>query len=254
MSLLLLGVGGRAFDPLSVSPYQWLDADVLTSLWQDTTATTPVAASNDVVKRWDDLSGNNRHFLQATTGKAALYQAGLLNGHAVVDSDLTDDIMATASGYSLSTGFIISVLFRQTSNPDDGGKIFGRNQAGVTWPDYEIEWNGPMLGSDLPRCGMGGSAGDFRVATGTTVASVNSNYVMTGTWNGSNVTVRLNGAQQGSTAATNYNNGTDVNHLFRGVDGAGFASGTAIQSLIVCPFSAANLAAVEGYHLARGGI
>lgn len=51
----------------------WLDPGQLSSLWQDTAATTPVTAAGQSVARIDDLSGNGNHFIQPTSGNRPTY-------------------------------------------------------------------------------------------------------------------------------------------------------------------------------------
>ncbi|HEY9819101.1 MAG TPA: hypothetical protein V6D20_25310 [Candidatus Obscuribacterales bacterium] len=70
---LLRGAGDfvpPAFDPVSLfggGEFGGLyDPSDLSTLWQDTAATTPVTADGQVVRRMDDLSGNANHMTEAT--------------------------------------------------------------------------------------------------------------------------------------------------------------------------------------------
>lgn len=64
--IALLGAKLRAF---------WL-YDEPSHLWQDTSGTTPVANDSDPIGRVDDLSGNGKHLLQATSGNQPAYRTG----------------------------------------------------------------------------------------------------------------------------------------------------------------------------------
>lgn len=80
----------------------WFDASDLSTLFQNSTLATPVAANSDPVGGWKDKSGNNNHALQATDAKRPLYKTGVLNSQAGILSDGSDDCLQV-SGLSLST-------------------------------------------------------------------------------------------------------------------------------------------------------
>lgn len=91
------GAGGWAgFSPRDISGLNlWVSADERTSLFQDSTFTTPVTASAQPVGGWQDLSGNGNHVIQAVAAARPTYQtAQANNGLAVVRFDGDDDRLA----------------------------------------------------------------------------------------------------------------------------------------------------------------
>jgi len=64
-----------SFSPTDIAGlYGWYDASVLSSLYQDSGRTTPVAVDGDPVGAWSDRSGNNRH-LTAAGGVRPTYKS-----------------------------------------------------------------------------------------------------------------------------------------------------------------------------------
>ena len=70
--------------------FLWLDANDLSTLFQDSAGTTAVTSNNDPVGRWADKSGSGRHFLQATSGSRPLYKTNQ-DGTPGVKFDEVDD-------------------------------------------------------------------------------------------------------------------------------------------------------------------
>lgn len=100
----LSGLFGAVFNPASLNNLQlWLDASDLATLWQDTGATTPAAASTDPIKRLNDKSGNSRN---ATNGNAGLFP--LLNIHSDGKNEILFD---GVNDYLLTTSFVVSQPF-----------------------------------------------------------------------------------------------------------------------------------------------
>lgn len=62
--------------------------------WYD--AQTIQGAADSAVAQWNDLSGHNRHLVQATSGAQPLYRTAGLNGHPSVQFDGTNDVMRAA--------------------------------------------------------------------------------------------------------------------------------------------------------------
>jgi len=63
----------------------WWDASDISTLFQDSAATTPVASDTDPVGYWGDKSGNARHGKQTTAGNRPTYAAAHLNGLGGID-------------------------------------------------------------------------------------------------------------------------------------------------------------------------
>lgn len=77
----------------------WWDALTSSSLWQDT-AGTVAAGVGDPVGRWDDLSGNGRHFIQATAGRRPTRQASNLLFNSASPNWLSCAAQAASALYS----------------------------------------------------------------------------------------------------------------------------------------------------------
>lgn len=90
-SLPLLGAGPSSpgWSPAALSPLAWYKPDASHARWKDT-AGTLAAVNGDALARVDDLSGNGRHLLQATSSKRPLAAATCLT------CDGVDDNMAAA--------------------------------------------------------------------------------------------------------------------------------------------------------------
>lgn len=94
------------FTPKSISGLAlWCDAGRLDTLTID---------GANKVSQWNDLSGNNRHFTQATADAQPLYVSAQLNGRAVVKTDGTDDFMQSgALGLSGDQQMSLFVVFKR---------------------------------------------------------------------------------------------------------------------------------------------
>lgn len=74
----------------------WYDPSDLSSMFQDTAGTVPVAADGDPVGRINDKSGNGKHLLQATAGARPLYKT--LGGLSWLFFDGIDDRLVVTMG------------------------------------------------------------------------------------------------------------------------------------------------------------
>jgi hypothetical protein len=86
-----------SFNPLSLSPSAWYDFSDLSTLFQDTAATSPVTADGQSVARVNDKSGNGRHLTQATAGFRPLYKTS--GGLSWLESDGVDDVLKPATQF-----------------------------------------------------------------------------------------------------------------------------------------------------------
>lgn len=86
---------GAAFDPSDLFASSevgfWFDASDLSTLWQDTAATSAVTADGQSVARADDKSGNGAHSTQTTGSRRPLYKTS--GGVHWVLFDGVDDLM-----------------------------------------------------------------------------------------------------------------------------------------------------------------
>jgi hypothetical protein len=103
----------RGFNPLSLSPALWLDANDASTLYDATTGGSLVTADG-AVARWEDKSGNARHATQATSGARPLRKAAVQNGRDVVRFD-GGDVLVTPS-FS-TAGFVSGSTILVVTNP-----------------------------------------------------------------------------------------------------------------------------------------
>jgi len=89
----LSGASKSTFNPLSLSPSLYLDASNSSSLFQDTSGTTPASANNAPVGRWNDLSGNGNNVTQGTANAKPLLKTSIQNGNNVVRFDGVNDLL-----------------------------------------------------------------------------------------------------------------------------------------------------------------
>ena len=69
----------------------WLDADDISTLYQDSGKTTAVTSDDDPVGAWADKSGNGYDLLQTANDERPLYKTSIQNSLPVLRFDGTDD-------------------------------------------------------------------------------------------------------------------------------------------------------------------
>ena len=86
-----------AFTPSSISGLQlWLDASASETLFDGTTGGSPVAADG-AVARWEDRSGNARHYTQATAGNRPARRLAAQGGRDAIGFDGSNDSLLRSS-------------------------------------------------------------------------------------------------------------------------------------------------------------
>ena len=77
----------------------WLDGDqsVTQSLFDATSGGSAVTTNGGSVARWEDKSGNGRHFVQSSAPVRPTLSTAARNGRSVVTFDATDDYMISAA-------------------------------------------------------------------------------------------------------------------------------------------------------------
>lgn len=251
MSLLLLGVGGATFNPLSLSPTAWYDDLDISTLFQDSALTTPVTANNDPVGGRKDKSGNGWHATQATSGLRGQYHASALNGKPGVKQDGTDDFWTLASlGIPAATMQICTLyaVISGYSGTDPMG-VFGMDGGGAG-----------NLGAYYYRINASKSnilkAFDSNIGSGTNNA-VNLEVV---TYSSPNAVFRSQRAANGSVSvAKTFTNQTDILGAQRDTTGPGTANeyfNGYIHELIVYPsvHSAGTITTIENYLWNKWGL
>lgn len=93
----------------------WWDHADISTLWQDTAATTPVSADTDPVARVDDKSGNGKHKVQATSGNRPAYRTNTGKARLVYDGT-NDTMVVTTPGFALPTLEYFAIISAVTSS------------------------------------------------------------------------------------------------------------------------------------------
>jgi len=112
-----IGGGGGGIVTLPVSGAAlWLDASQQNTIFSDA-GTTPVTTSGQSIYQWNDLSGNNRHAIQATSGNRPTWvpPASGQNGLGAIGFNGSSKWLDIASFPSLSTGYTFYAVIKQAS-------------------------------------------------------------------------------------------------------------------------------------------
>lgn len=180
--ILASGASASAATPFSPSDISdlslWLDANDLSSLFQDSAKTTPVTANNDPVGAWADKSGNGRDATQATAGLRPTYLTGVANGLPGIkhenssDGGTSSDLakwLATGSFLTARPYTIYLVANTVAGHYNRGRSIDGTAAnwllgAYLTPPKYAYHYAGSLVGIDgavgtvyIHRCVASGS-------------------------------------------------------------------------------------------------
>jgi hypothetical protein len=98
MGRLLKLLGGNTFNPLDLGPALWLDASDGSTLYQQRSSPTTLAASDsDAVGTWRDKSGNARHFASSSDAKRPTRKLATHAGKSSILFDGVDDTFSVTS-------------------------------------------------------------------------------------------------------------------------------------------------------------
>lgn len=114
------GVGGGIIASLPVSGSSlWLDASASGSLYIDA-GTTAVSTSGQSVYQWSDLSGNNRHAVQATAGNRPTWiaPASGQNGLGLVSFNGSSSYFSVSIPFSTPYTVMIALKQKRASQVD----------------------------------------------------------------------------------------------------------------------------------------
>lgn len=108
-----------SWTPADIATAIWLDASDASTLYDATTGGSLVAADG-AVARWEDKSGNARHFTQSTSGRRPMRKTAVQNALDIVRFDGTDDSMRLLTGLSgmiqnVSGATVAAVLSHRTT-------------------------------------------------------------------------------------------------------------------------------------------
>lgn len=111
----------------------WLDFSDTSTMWQDTSATTPVTTNGDPVARIDDKSGNGYNAQQATVSAQPTYDSSL----DAASSDGGDFLTVPSSTATFSfmhkdtgVGIFVLMAFGLSADPNTIGYIMGNSAGG----------------------------------------------------------------------------------------------------------------------------
>ena len=135
------------FDPASTSPSIWLDASNNAYLYTSDTGGSLVA-NGQAIGRWEDRSGNARHYTQATAAQRPIFRSSGQNGFGYAEfnghwllSTAALSVLNNASGTtvimalkyrSLPTAFTNAVWIARDTAVDSTRLGFGTGAAGTT--------------------------------------------------------------------------------------------------------------------------
>jgi hypothetical protein len=123
------GGGGGSWAPTDLANLAlWLDAT--SGLYDSASGGGAVTTNGAYIARWEDRSGNARHFTQATINNRPTLATSALNSKNTVTFDGTDDFLdATYSrSYAAQTLFIVFAI----STAKTQGGLFSESEAGAT--------------------------------------------------------------------------------------------------------------------------
>lgn len=234
--------GARAntipFVPADVSGlWAHYDFSNISTLFTDTTRTTPVTTSGDIIKGVTDLSGNNRHLTEATNGPT--YTTALFNGLAAARFDGSNDVLATGN-VTIAQPFTIVGIFARKSTAGAGNNGYIAFASSFT---------------ELGIQNTGGS-GTYMMYAGTVVTGAlvgdTSQHCVVGVFNGASGALRKDGSSSavnpgvGGGTAEPLQLGKDPGAIFLQADyGEVFIYDTAL--------SAGNLTKVDNYSRSKWG-
>ena len=189
------------YRPLTIPGLQvWLDASDASTLYDATTGGSPVAADGEIA-RWQDKSGNERHFTQATSANRPLRKTGEINGLDVVRFDGSNDILTSAAfsfpaaatavmvvkanNWTTPGGYRHFLVHGYDPTPPDSGLNVGIsffNQTGGTtagWQSGDVAafGNGYNTGQSPRAAGPTTAGSDYRVVSTVLSSSVADIYV-----------------------------------------------------------------------------
>lgn len=114
--------------PSQITTALWLDAADASTLY-DATSGGSLVAADGAIARWEDKSGNARHFTQRNSGARPLRKVSAQNGNDIIEFDGTADYLyGGTSPISLNSFTAFSVVkFRTTTNSNRFAILGRRN-------------------------------------------------------------------------------------------------------------------------------
>lgn len=229
----IIPIGGSAFRPSDIAGLAlWLDGSDGGTMFDAVSDGSPVA-NHGAVARWEDKSGNGRHFTQSTAGSRPLF----VSGSGVV-FDGTDDTLS--SSWSLDQPITEFVVYASSSG-NVFAKLTSSSGGGIELISFDF-----VSGSGVDTVIAGGTIVQFTPSESLQVLRVH--------WNASDSAAFRNGAelQTGDPGAVGVD-GTEW--LASNSGGSGFLACSIRERILYDTILSAELtAAVESYLFAKWGI
>jgi hypothetical protein len=241
-----------AFSPLDVANMTlWLDAT--TGLFDATTGGSAVTADASAVARWEDQSGNARHFTQATSNDRPVLKTSVLNSRNVIRFDGSNDKLTgglalsnfvSASAHSVFVvGKAASVATNNTSFNYQNAAFYGDT--------------GGYLSIFFRSTGLVGAYNwDGTDDAVTTSYAINTNAVFYSQLNGGSIRLRLNGGTEASASSGSTQVLTGTLELGRQFNNNSYCLNGDIAEVIFfnAALSATDREKIEGYLAHRWGL
>lgn len=229
--------GGGPWSPLDLSPSLWLDGSDATTFYDAVSGGSNVVADGTIA-RWEDKSGNARHFTQSSSGIRPIYKAAFVNGLSAVNFASTSS--ALESTYTINSGaFSVAIVYYvQTTGHTNRVLQGGAGASSANW----------LVGAYNPQVRAYGGGG----FTGgpTTVANQVYVQVVTQASGTGTMTNRVDGVAASSVTASTY---PQTLGLGGGGDYASEGHQGPVCELIISPaiWTAGEITEIETYLAAK---
>jgi hypothetical protein len=201
------------FTPATISGLQlWLDASDTSTLYDATADGSLVTTDGATVARWQDKSGNNRHFTQSTANARPILNTSNQNGKNVVYFDGSNDYIAgSVTGFkSLSATTVIYVAKPVAAAAADTNSFIGWNWGNEASRALGVNATTSLIAGEYIMNNVSNGT-QRRLASSTYRRTANTAQILTSTFssagtklyvNSSEVT--LNQTAGGASTTTNY--------------------------------------------------
>jgi hypothetical protein len=123
MSWLITGSQKVNWTPALISTAVWLDASDSNTLY-DATSGGSLVAADGTIARWEDKSGNGRHFTQSTSDLRPTRKTAIQNGKDVVRFDGADYLLSPANTSAWGNDLLFFTNCKTTTS-DNLFSLFG---------------------------------------------------------------------------------------------------------------------------------
>lgn len=142
--------------------------------WFHDVDTSTFVLSGSQVDRWDDLSGNGRHWTQSSTDRPIKATDG--NGRDIVQFDGVDDLLALAGPLPPLEPFSVGVVYRMRDRSDFTGIVSAASAAGTDHTDFWTFRNASAASLTIQLFGRSGEVDPL------SLTAVDSGATQVGVW------------------------------------------------------------------------